>query len=105
MTANLNPVEQYILETLNQHGFDKLKPEDQKNYLQQFVAEGEKRLGLAVAPYLPEKSNSELNELMESESTPEQWLKFYQKYVPSYEDLVKSTLDNYIKEIANAFGL
>ena len=98
-----NPLEQMVLDALKQNGFDKLRDEDQKAYFPQFMAEAERRLGIALAPHLKEDVSDEFKALLNKDSSADEWFAFWDKNVPNFVDLVKETMANFAKEVSNAF--
>lgn len=90
-----------IQQILDQSGFAHVSEETRDMYLPQFVAEAERRIGLAVMPLLNEDSAKELAELIKNAdtTTPEQMQQFWQTYVPNFPELVDSTLTAYAEEI------
>lgn len=99
-------LEQFVLDALKAHGFDKLSAADQTSFLPQFLAVAEERLGLALLPQLTsEKAADELNELLQKEATPEQWFSFWEKNVSNFTGIVKNTLENFAAELSTAFNL
>ena len=100
-----NSLEQIVLSILKQHGFDKLAPEYQEAYLMQFTAEAERRLGIAVAPFMDEKAAKEFAKTLKTDATAEDWYKFWKKYVPNFEKLMQDTMVDFSKEVANAFKI
>lgn len=107
-TANqFSFLEQFVLDALRAKGFDKMSPEDQTAMLPQFVAEAERRLGLAAMPALhKEEDVVEFTEMLErSTVTPEEWLAFWHKAVPQFDTLVKKTLDAFVEELNAAVAL
>lgn len=99
-------LEKFVLEALNNHGFDKLSPADQASFLPQFMAEAEERLGVALLPKLTSESAAkELNALLRREAAPEEWLAFWKKHVPDFTVIVKDTLKSFASELSVAFKI
>ncbi len=99
-------LEKFVLEALKNHGFDKLSAADQASFLPQFMAVAEERLGLALLPKLTSESAAdELNELLQSDASPEQWFSFWEKHVPDFAGVVKETLENFAAELSTAFKI
>lgn len=97
-------IQDFVAGILKEHGFNFLPAEEQKQYLLQFSAEAERRIGIALRPKLTEKSAREFEKLIDNyTSTPEEWNNFWQTNVPDYTELVKSALHAYANEIALAF--
>ena len=100
-----NPLEQYVLDALNKFGFSKLSEEDQKTFFTQFMAEAERRIGIAVMPLLNEQSAKEFSRLLEKETTPDEWFQFWNEKVPNFMDVVKNTMDKFAEEVSASFNL
>lgn len=98
-------LDQYLMQVLNQHGFAKLKPDDQKAFFPQFLAEADKRLGIAMMPHITEKMAEEISNLMQKETTPDQWYEFWSANVQNFDALVKKTMESYASEITAAFNM
>lgn len=104
-TQNPNPIETYVLTALKQHGFEKLTEEDQKSMFPQFMAEAEKRLGIALAPFLKEDNVDEFSSMLQSYTSAEEWFAFWNSKVPNFTEVVQNTLDSFAKEISVAFKM
>jgi len=100
-----NPLEELIVSILNENGFDKMDQEAQKEYLPQFVAQAEQRIGAALLPLLKEDSAKQFVELSQKETTPQQWWDFWQEHVPNFVDVVKGALSGFAQEIKESFAL
>lgn len=101
-----NFLQEYMVQILEAHGFNKLSPEDQAGYLPQFMAEAERRLGLALMPELKsEGAVKEFSDLLRQNTTAEQWHAFWTKNVPNFTDKIKGTLEEYAKEVSAAFAM
>lgn len=102
--SQLSFLEQYIFDTLKEKGFDKMTPEDQAKMFPQFVIEAERRLGLALAPHIEtDASAADFNALMEGgKATNEEWLVFWKKHVPNFDNLVEKTLHAFAQEMQEA---
>ncbi len=90
-----------IQQILDASGFETVSEETRDMYLPQFVAEAERRIGLAVMPLLNEQSAKELAELIKNSdtTTPEQMQQFWQTYVPNFPEVVDATLNAYAEEL------
>lgn len=99
-------LEQFVLDALKSHGFDKLSASDQAGFLPQFMAVAEERLGLALLPKLTsEEAADELNGLLQNDTAPEEWFAFWEKHVPDFKGIVKETLENFAAELSTAFKI
>lgn len=93
-------LEQFIETTLDEAGFNTLTEETRAQYVPQFVAEAERRIGLALIPKLTETSAKELDELLKNdEMTAEEMRKFWVKSIPNFETTVQETLKNFAVEL------
>lgn len=97
-------LEEFLLNALREHGFDKLSPTDQQAYFPQFMAELERRLGLTLVPYLQDDAAVEFDRLVKNETAPEAWAAFWQKNVPDFQAVVKKVLDQFAAEMSSAFS-
>ncbi len=95
-----NFLHDYIEKIIEESGaFDSLAEETRNEFIPQFVAEAERRIGIAVMPELNEVAAKEFTALLESEdTTAEQLQTFWQKYVPDLDKIVKITLEAFKKE-------
>lgn len=100
-------LEQFILDELNKNGFNKLTADDQTALFPQFVAESERRLGLALVPHIKSEADAEQFSAMleKAEATPEDWYLYWKRVVPQFDALVKQTLSDYVKELQSALAL
>lgn len=104
--AQYSFLESFVLEALRAKGFDKLAPADQDAFLPQFMAEAERRLGLALMPYIKTKEIADaFGKLLEQDATPDDWSAFWNTHVPDFPAVVKDTLDNFAEELSKAFAL
>lgn len=100
-----NPLEELILNILNENGFDKLDDESKKTYLPQFMAQAEQRLGAALLPHLNEESANLFVELTKKQAKPSEWLVFWHEHVANFDSVVKETLGEFAAEVKESFQL
>ena len=94
----------YITNILSTCGYDNLSEDSKKEYLPQFVAHAESRIGAALLPKLNESAAKKMVKMIEEEkSTPEEWQDFWKESVPDYEDILKSTLNEFAEELKQIF--
>ena len=99
--AQFDFLRSYIEQLLDKHGFETLSEETRAQYVPQFVAEAERRLGIALMPHLDESAAKEFESLLTNEDmTTDQLQSFWQTHVPNFESIVKETLENFAKEFA-----
>ncbi len=103
--AQQNPLEELVLGILNDSGFEHLDDEAKKEYLPQFLAQAEQRIGNAVLPLLNEQSAKQFVELTKQETTPEQWWSFWQENVPNFTEVVKEALSGFAQEVKESFAI
>lgn len=97
-------IQDFVAEVLQNHGFNYLPADEQKQYLLQFSVEAERRIGIALRPKLTEKSAKEFEKLVDNpDSTPKEWNEFWETNLPGYTEIVKSVLHAYAEELATAF--
>ena len=95
-----SPLEEFVLNALNKQGFEKLKDADQEMFFPQYMAEAERRLGLAMAPYFTAESAEEFKKLsMKTDSTSEEWFAFWTKSVPNFMEVLNKTLADFATEL------
>ena len=100
-----NPIEELVVDILNKNGFDKLDQAAQKEYLPQFIAQAEQRIGSALLPLLNEQSAKQFLELSKKETAPEEWWSFWQANVPNFAEVVREALSGFAQEIKASFVL
>ena len=90
----------YIEKIIDESGaFDSLSEDTRDEFIPQFVAEAERRIGIAVMPELNEASAKEFTAMLESESTTADQLQtFWQTNVPELDKIVEITLEAFKKE-------
>lgn len=94
-----NPLEELLAEILNSNGFDKLDEETKREYMPQFMAQAEQRVGAALLPLLNQESASKFVELSQKESTPDEWWNFWQENVPNFSEVVRQSLMDFAAEV------
>jgi hypothetical protein len=95
----------YVEKVLDDSGFANMPEETRAQYVPQFVAEAERRLGLALLPKLNEASAKELAALGSSESvTSEALQQFWQNNVPDFSDVVQKTLADFAGEMKSTLA-
>ncbi len=105
MAQQFSFLESFLKDLLDQHGFSKLSEEDQESYLPQFVAEAEKRLGVALLPYLKtETAAAEFEALLQKDASAEEWSAFWQRQVPDFQQVATDALADFAKEVGTAFS-
>ncbi len=93
-------LEKYILETLQKNGLDNLSETNKQIYLPQLMLQAQQRIGMALMAKLDEKNTEKFVKMMEQgdEYSWEQWQQFWKQAVPSYETVVRETLDTFGEE-------
>lgn len=95
----------YIMQTLSACGYENLSENLKSEYVPQFIAHAETRIGAALLPSLTEAGAKEMAGLLKSEKvTPEDWANFWQKNVPNYPEIVKKTLADFAEEMKQIFA-
>lgn len=95
----------FIEQLLDGAGFDTLSERTRQQYIPQFVAEAERRLGLAVIPLLTEESVKELTTLVEGSPSAKELNNFWKQAVPKFDEVVKHTLNNFAEEMKKTLGI
>jgi len=95
----------YIMQVLSACGYNDLSEELKKDYVPQFVAHAETRIGAALLPFLKESSAKEMADLLKKEkATPDDWANFWAKSVPGYQETVKKVLEDFAVELKQIFA-
>ena len=90
----------YIMQVLSACGYNDLSEDLKKEYVPQFVAHAETRIGAALLPFLKEAGAKEMAGLLKNEkAAPDDWANFWAKNVPSYQETVKKTLEDFAVEL------
>jgi len=105
MADQKNFLEVYLLQVLNENGFEKLDDDAKKTYFPQFMAQAEQRLGSALLPLLNEDSANQFVELTKKNADPDTWFNFWHDHVPNFDEVVKKTLNEFATEIKSAFQI
>jgi len=95
----------YIMQALSACGYDNLSEELKAEYVPQFVAHAETRIGAALLPHLKEAGAKEMTDLLKNDKvTPEDWTSFWAKNVPNYQETVQKTLADFAVELKQVFA-
>lgn len=94
----------FIEQLFDSEGFASLDEITRQQYIPQFVAEAERRLGLALMPLINDASVEELAKLVEGSPTGAELNDFWKRSVPEFDDVVKVTLNNFAKEMKDTLG-
>lgn len=93
-------LETYIQRILDENGFEALSEQARAQYVPQFVAEAQRRIGVAVLPMLTEESANALAAIVKDEHVnAEQLRSFWEQHVPDFENIVKQTMDAFAVEM------
>lgn len=93
----------FIHQLLDGAGFENLSEEMRAQYVPQFAAEAERRLGIAMLPLLNEQQAKDFAAMVQNEATtPQQIEEFWKGAVPNFEAVVKQTLEDFANEIRDA---
>lgn len=104
-TSQFDFLKQFIEHALDEAGFDTLTEETRGQYVPQFVAEAERRIGLALIPKLTESSATELQQLLEKDDlTPEEIRNFWTHNIPDFEVVVGDTLKSFARELKDTLA-
>ena len=95
----------YIMQALSACGYDNLSEDLKKEYVPQFVAHAETRIGAALLPHLTESGAKEMADMLKNEkTTPEDWAKFWLRNIPGYQNIVQQTLADFAVELKQIFA-
>ncbi|EKE06817.1 MAG: hypothetical protein ACD_18C00267G0002 [uncultured bacterium] len=90
----------FIEKTLDEAGFETLSEETRSEYVPQFVAEAERRLGLALIPKLSEESVKNLEKfLQQKDFSLEDLQQFWVDNIPDFQATVEQTLLDFKGEL------
>ncbi len=90
----------FIEGAIEDAGIESLSEETKDQYVPQFVAEAERRIGLALIPKLEESSADELKGLFEVENPDQETVQnFWKTHVPDFDQVVKKTLEDFAVEL------
>ncbi len=93
-------LEEFVIRVLSECGMENLSKENKASFVPQYVAEAQRRVGVALLPLLDEASAKELVELMkQNEEDGEKWWKFWQSKVPNFKEVVAATLEAYATDM------
>ena len=99
MPRQFDFLESFIHNIMDEAGFAEVSEATRSQFVPLFVAEAERRLGLALLPLLNEAQAKQLGEIMDNEnSSVESIPQFWQSSVPNFEDVVEDTLDEFAEE-------
>lgn len=95
---------QYIERLIDESGaFDSLSEDTRAEFIPQFIAEAERRIGLSVLPRLDEAGAQEFATLVQKEGvTPEELSAFWYAKVPDLDMLMQRTLEEFAAEFKQA---
>ena len=89
----------YIVQLLVQNGYN-LSDNLQKEFVPQFVAHAEVRIGAALLPLLKPDAADKMQKLLNnSKTTARDWANFWSESVPKYEEVVKTALQDFAVEV------
>jgi len=90
----------YIIQVLADCGYNDLSEDLKRDYVPQFIAHAETRIGAELLPLLKESMAKDMANLLKSDRTaPEEWAKFWAKNVPNYQDIVQKVLTDFAVEL------
>ena len=99
MAHQFDFLESFIHNVLDEAGFENLSEATRNQFVPMFVAEAERRLGLALLPLLTDKQASELADLANNDkTTAEDLANFWQQNVPNFQTVVEETLTAFAEE-------
>lgn len=95
---------QYIEKLIDDSGaFDSLTEETRAEYIPQFMAEAERRIGLSILPHLDEAHAAQFAALVKDEATTDEQLQaFWKSAVPNLDEVVSKTLQAFADEFNQA---
>jgi hypothetical protein len=98
-------LETAIHRMMDEAGFTEMSEETRNQFLPQFVAEAERRIGLAYTAVLDEAGAEAFADLFSgAEVNPEAVQAFLATHVPQYQELANETLNAFAIEFKAAVG-
>lgn len=89
----------YINTLLDESGFEEMSEETRNQYIPMFVAEAERRLGIALLPMLSAEQTEELaNKGKDENITAEALADFWAQAIPDFKKIVEKTLTEFAVE-------
>jgi hypothetical protein len=99
MARQFDLLESFIHTVLDEAGFESLSEATRGQFVPMFVAEAERRLGLALLPLLNDNQAEQLADLANNEkTTAEDLANFWQQNVPNFQTVVEQTLAAFAEE-------
>jgi hypothetical protein len=99
MPRQFDFLETFIHKVLDDAGFESMTETTRAQFVPMFVAEAERRLGLALLPMLNDAQAKQLAELAnDGNTTPENLAQFWQESIPDFTNVVQATLDQFAQE-------
>jgi len=98
-TSQFDFLKMYIEKTLDDAGFDAISEETRAQYVPQFVAEAEKRIGMALMPHLDEPAAADLEKLLATDASVAQVQQFWQTHVSDFNAVVTKTVEDFVAEL------
>jgi hypothetical protein len=93
-------LETYIQKLLDEQGFSELSEETRNQYIPQFVAEAQERLGIVLLEKLSEENAVKLASMLKDGDIDQDSLKnFWVASVPDFESIVKKVLEDFAQEL------
>ncbi|MEK7680998.1 MAG: DUF5663 domain-containing protein [Patescibacteria group bacterium] len=88
----------FVDKLLDETGFAEMSEATRAKYVPMFIAEAERRLGMALLPLLGEENIDELMQLTDQDAPTEKMLEFWKSKVPNFESEVNKVLQSFIIE-------
>lgn len=90
----------YIEKVLDDAGFDKMTEETRAQYVPQFMAEAQRRVGLALMPHLSADATDDLEKILKNNTLSSQTMQeFWKKHVPDFDAILQKTLSDFAVEL------
>ena len=92
-------LDQFVGELFDTHGFDAISEEQRNEFIPQFSAQLQQRLGLAAMKRLDADAQKQLDTLLSDDALEAAMLQtFWQQHIPDYEKMVQEELQVFEKE-------
>ena len=87
------------MDVLKEKGFSNLSEANQREFLPQFVAEAQVRIGLAVMPLLDKSATDEMSKMMREQHTAAEWWNFWSANVPNFKDVLRDAIVGFVADM------
>ncbi len=95
----------FIEQLFDDSGFAGLSEDARKQYIPQFTAEAERRIGLVLMPMLDAAQSEELIGIIEDQNADQaEFVAFWHRAIPRFDAIVEETLRDFANEFKSLVG-